>query len=426
VSVRRGAQSTHGPRAAHRPVRLLTLTTLFPNARRPRHGIFVANRLRMLCATGRVQATVIAALPRFPGLYRDHAGVPAHERIAGCDVLHPRYLHWPRIGMRRQPAALARALLAQLRQPALAGHTFDVVDAHYFYPDGVAAAMVARELRLPLVISARGSDVNLIGDIPFARERMRDAAERSDALVAVSQALKDRMIALGMSAAKIRVLRNGVDLAQFVPVGRALARRRLGLREEGFLVAAVGNLVAEKGLALAVQAVAADPELHLLIVGDGPQRAALHALATRIAPGRVSFRASMPQAALGDVYSAADVLALPSLREGWPNVLLEAIACGTPVVAARVGGVPEIVGGDAPGAALATREPDAWTSALRAVIAAHGDSAAVRSYAARFTWQEVIDEQCTLYESLAGRDPCAVVPGVRPRARRTRTAHGVA
>ena len=393
-----------GAARARKPVRLLTLTTLFPNACRPRHGIFIANRLRMLCATGRVESTVIAALPAFPGCYRENRRVALRETIEGFDVHHPRYLHWPKVGMRRQPDALARALLRTLHEPALAGRTFDLVDAHYFYPDGVAAAIVARALRLPLVISARGSDVNLIGDFAFARQRMRRAAARAQGVIAVSQALKARMAALGIADGGVMVLRNGVDTELFAPIDRLAARERLGLDASAPLVLAVGNLVSEKGFDLLLRTAACNPSWRLLIVGEGPEREPLRRLAQRVVPGRVELRASMPQADLRYAYSAADVLALPSLREGWPNVLLESMACGTPVAAASVGGVAEIVRAGAPGIVVRERTTEAWSEALGALLADAPPAQDVRAYAMRFGWSEVVDRQCALYEAIVRQD----------------------
>jgi teichuronic acid biosynthesis glycosyltransferase TuaC len=386
-----------------RPVRLLTLTTLFPNAQRPRHGVFVANRLRHLCATGRVEASVIAAVPWFPGAYRDDAGVPAVENLAGLPVRHPRYLQVPGVGMRLQPDALARALLRTLRDDTRDGVRYDVVDAHYFYPDGVAAARVARVLGLPLVISARCSDINLIGDIAFARERMVTAASQAQALIAVSGALAARMGELGMPAARTYVLRNGVDTDVFAPVPRVEARRRLGLAPEGRLLLGVGNLVEAKGFDLLVRAVALLPDMRLLLVGDGPCRGELGVLAEAQAPGRVDFRGNMPQAELRFAYPAADVLGLASLREGWPNVVLEAMACGTPVIASPVGGVPEILGDDAPGRLVAERTPAAWAAAVSSMLGSPPPPDTVRAYAMDFGWDDVVDRQCALYETVAAR-----------------------
>jgi glycosyltransferase involved in cell wall biosynthesis len=394
--------------AEHRPVRLLTLTTLFPNSRQPRRGIFIANRLARLRTTGRVDCRVIAAIPSFPGAYRETAGVPESEQIHGLPVRHPRYLHVPGVGMRIQPDALARALLENLRSHGDDASRFDVVDAHYFYPDGVAAARVAAELGLPLVISARGSDINLISETPFALRRMRDAADGAQALIAVSAALASRMASLGMPRERIHVLRNGVDSNLFVPVPQAEARARLGLREGARYVLGVGNLVAEKGFDLLVRAVAMLPDTRLLLVGEGPLRATLRALAQSVAPGRIEFRGNMPQPELRVAYSAANVLGLPSLREGWPNVVLEAIACGLPVVAANVGGVSEILAHDAPGALVESREPQAWSRALATLIEASHRRENVRRYALRFGWDDVVAAQCALYERVAQTNHTAV------------------
>jgi len=400
------------PAARSSPVRLLTLTTLFPNGRHPRHGIFVANRLRRLCDTGRIDATVIAAVPRFPGAYRDSAMIAQHETISGFEVRHPRFINIPGIGMRIQPDLLARALLEELRREDVASK-FDVIDAHYFYPDGVAAARIANALGLPFVITARGSDINLIGDVPFARERMVGAASRAQALIAVSAALARKMTSIGMPAERIHVLRNGIDAQLFTPFPRAEARKRLGLPNDCRWIAGVGNLVPEKGFELLIRVVAMLDNARLLIVGEGPLRGELESLARALAPGRVEFRPNMPQSELRYAYSAADVLALASLREGWPNVILEAIACGTPVVAAAVGGVPEILGGEAPARLVYGRDAIQWRDALRSLLDASLPPDVIRRYADRFAWDEVVETQCTLYERIAvGRVSSANVNGL--------------
>lgn len=380
------------------PVRLLTLTTLFPSSVRPRHGIFVANRLRRLCATGRVSARVIAAVPSFPGWYRDDVRVPEAETIDGLAVRHPRYLNIPRVGMRLQPRLLASALLRDLERSGWRHDGFDVVDAHYFYPDGVAAAAVADALDLPLVISARGSDVNLIGTLPGPRRAMVAGARRAQATIAVSQALAEAMIALGMPGERTSVLRNGVDAGLFQPAPRNAARERLSLPLSVPLLLGVGNQVAEKGFDLLLRVASAVPEAHVLLVGEGTLRASLEALARERLPGRCHWRASMAQAELRYAYSAADVLVLPSLREGWPNVLLEAMACGTPVCAADVGGVREIVRDRAAGCVVPGRDETVWRDALVALLHDRAPPERVRTCALPFGWDEVVNAQCDLYE----------------------------
>jgi glycosyltransferase involved in cell wall biosynthesis len=290
---------------------------------------------------------------------------------------------------------------------------FDAIDAHYFYPDGVAAARVANELGLPLIISARGSDINLIGEIAFARQRMVSAANRAKALISVSGALAKRMIDIGMPRDRIQVLRNGVDTKLFAPYPRAAARRKLGLRENGYLVVGVGNCVAEKGFDLLIRAVADLPRVKLLIVGEGPLRDDLASLARSLLPERVEFRSNMPQDELRYAYAAGDVLGLPSIREGWPNVILEAIACGTPVVASAVGGVPEILAKDAPGRLLGDRSREEWTNALHGVLENPIPPEKVRQYAFQFMWDEVVTRQCALYENVVWADSASLAQRAR-------------
>jgi glycosyltransferase involved in cell wall biosynthesis len=198
------------------------------------------------------------------------------------------------------------------------------------------------------------------------------------------------------------VLRNGVDLALFSPVPRFEARQRLGLPLQAPIVAGVGNMVPEKGFDLLIRAAARTPDLHVLLVGEGRESRALEALAVELIPGRLHRRPSIPQAQLPGVYSSANVLALPSMREGWPNVLLECLACGTPVVASGVGGVLEIVNGKPAGIVLQNRSEDAWADALNRLVRERIDPEAVRRCATPFEWNDVIVSQAALYERIAG------------------------
>lgn len=354
-----------------------------------------------MCGTGRIDATVVAAVPWFPGAYRDWVSVPVEEEVVGLRTRHPRYLQVPAIGMRLQPDSLARALRDDLRRIGADANRFDVVDAHYFYPDGVAAARIAQLLGLPLVISARGSDINLIGEIPFARRRMLGAAARAQALIAVSGALSKAMKQIGMPGDRIHVLRNGVDPNVFFPVPRSDARQRLRLDERGHWILGVGNLVPEKGFDLLIRAVAALKHARLLIIGQGPVLASLRSQADAIAPGRVTFRDNMPQSELRVAYSACDVLGVPSVREGWPNVVLEAIACGTPVVASLVGGIPEMLGREAPALMVPVRDAEHWATALDSMLGAGLQPETVHRYALQFGWENVVAAQCALYERVA-------------------------
>jgi glycosyltransferase involved in cell wall biosynthesis len=390
---------------------VLTLSSLYPSRAMPQHGIFVENRLRRLVDSGEVASLVVAPVPWFPsadprfGRYATFARVAHEEQRHGIAVLHPRHALIPRVGMASAPALMYASLKGCLERLLRERFPFDVIDAHYFYPDGVAAVLLGQRLRKPVVITARGTDVNLIADFRLPRRWIRWAAGRAAGIVTVSEALRARLVELGVAPERVRVLRNGVDLELFAPRPRDAARRELGLVEQGSVILAVGQLVPTKAFDLAIRAAALVPDATLVIVGDGPEAARLKAVAERAAmTARVRFLAAMPQERLPAAYSAADVLVLASGSEGFPNVLLEALACGTPVVATAVGGTPEIVAAPAAGRLVRERSAAAIAAALRDLLAAPPPRAAVRAYAERFGWAPTTAGQVELLRAiLAGR-----------------------
>jgi glycosyltransferase involved in cell wall biosynthesis len=390
---------------------LLVFTTLYPNPGQPHHGVFVENRLRHLLAMSGYRATVMAPVPWVPpGLrghprYRAVADVPAQEVRHGLDVYHPRYPVIPKVGMTVAPGLLYLAARRQVRALLRAGARFDAIDAHYFYPDGVAAALLARELDLPFAVTGRGTDLNLIPRYAGPRRMIQWAAGRAGGLVTVCDALRQDLAALGVDPARVVVLRNGVDLETFRRdvAGRARWRETLGLGAAP-VVASVGHLIDRKGHDLAIRALARlAPETRLLIAGTGPEETALRALAQELGvAARVHFLGAVPHDALRGVYSAADALLLASSREGWPNVLLESLACGTPTVATAVNGTPEVVQDPVAGQVVADRMPDALAQALRQVLGAPPAPAAVRAYAERFSWDATSQGQIELFDRIAG------------------------
>ncbi len=358
--------------------------------------------------SGRVEARIVAPCPWFPfasprfGAYSAIARVPGQEIWHGLSVNHPRYPLMPKIGMSTAPIALFAAVLPLLRRQIAAGRDFELIDAHYFYPDGVAAVLLGRALGRPVVVTARGSDLNLIAHYAVPRQWIRWAAARADALVAVSGGLKDRLVALGTAPERVRVLRNGVDLALFRPGDRAAARRRLGFSRPTLL--AVGNLVALKRHLMMVEALALLPDADLVIVGDGPERRAIAALAQSLGvSGRLRVMGRMPQQQLPEIYGAADLLLLVSSHEGWPNVLLESMACGTPVVVSDFSGVGDIVAGPAAGTIVRGNAPDSLAAAIRALLAAPPARTDTRAYAEGFDWQSTTDGQIALFDEICER-----------------------
>ena len=386
------------------PLDILTYTSLYPNSRQPRLGIFIEQRVRHLLDAFPVTSRVVAPVPWFPlsgevfGQYGLYASVPRHEVMGEIPIWHPRYAVVPKLSWHISPMLMyqaTRRLVAELhRQRPVA-----VIDAHFFYPDGVAAVMLGRELGVPVCVSARGSDITLMPDYRLPRRWILWAAHAADALVTVCAALRDRLVELGVDSRRITVLRNGVDLDRFKPVSAEPVRSRLGL--DGRVLLSVGNLIELKGHHLIIEALCALPDTSLVIVGDGPERAPLERLAARLGvQERVHFVGLVAQVDLRDYYSAADALVLASSREGWANVLLEAMACGTPVVATRVWGTPEVVASPAAGVLIDERTSHAIVAGINALLAAPPSREATRAYAESFSWADTSRGQYDLFQNM--------------------------
>ncbi len=400
------------PRSS-KPIRLITFSTLYPNAAQPTHGIFVENRLRHLVASGAVVSRVVAPVPYFPfksshfGHYAKFAQVPLWEERHGLTIHHPRFPLIPKIGMNVSPFLLAMATLPAVRAAVNAGGGADIIDAHYLFPDGVAATMIGRLLGIPTVMTARGTDVNLIPRYKTPRRMIERAAANAAGLITVSVALKDELAAMDIEAGRITVLRNGVDLRLFRPLDRVATRRRLGL--EGPVLISVGHLIERKGHRFAIEAMPSLPGFTLLIAGEGTERANLERLIARLGVGhRVRMLGARPHDELPELYGAADALILASSREGWPNVLLEAMACGTPVIATPIWGNPEVVAKPEAGLLMKTRSAQGVADAVNALFAALPTREATRDYASAFSWDATTEGQIALFRSIMAKGRAAI------------------
>ncbi|MBV1914290.1 MAG: glycosyltransferase family 4 protein [Pseudomonadales bacterium] len=393
------------PTTRGRIKRILVATTLYPNANQNRHGIFVETRLRQLLKSGEVEAQVVAPVPWFPfkiasmEQYSIYADVPKHEQRNGIEVFHPRYLVIPKIGMLLTPIFLAISLFFCARKIKKNGFRFELLDGHYFYPDGVATAVVAKLLKVPYLITARGTDINLISNYKIPGKLIRWAARGAAGNITVSAALKEKLTSLGVAADKVHVLRNGVDAELFVMHDSQKTRKELNLT--GTVLVSVGNLVEPKGHALVVQALKQLPDCNLLIVGKGEQLTDLKRIADELnVSDRIQYINEVSQSELAKIYSAADLLILASSREGWPNVLLESMACGTPVLATRVGGTPEIVTAPEAGCLIDERSADSIAAGVKALLQSSPRSEDTRRYAEKFSWKQTITDLVGLLDKI--------------------------
>ena len=312
--------------------------------------------------------------------------------IDNLPVYHPKTFYLPLVGRILNPQlyawSLAR-LTAQIRQE----FAFDVIFVDWAYPDACGIAKLARHLRVPFVAAFAGSDANVYLNFRFRRRQILKMTRQASAVTVRSRAMKELLLQHGVEDGKIDVLYNGVDCTRYHPVLRTEARQRLAIDIHDQVLVYVGRLSPEKGISDLLTALALLRDRHhsrvrLLVVGDGHQREMLRKQAARLRlDDSVIWLGWQPPSEVGELISAGDLLCLPSHMEGVPNVVLEAFACGLPVVVTRVGGTPEVVT-DATGVLAEPKDPESFATALARALRTSWDPAVIRRHAAQFDWNK--------------------------------------
>jgi len=372
---------------------VLVLASLYPHAKNETIGLSTHRRTVELAK--RCAVRVVALTDRYD--------LPEHDVRDGVQVLRPRWRRVPKLGAffdgYRYAARVAKAL------EGLRGESdLDLIDAHWLYPDGFGASRLGRRLGKPVVLTGRGSDVDeFCFRWPvrrFARAALRGAAQ----IIALTRRHKERMVEAGAEADRIAVIPNGVDTSLFCPGDRAEARQALGLPPDGVVLLSAGSIVHDKGyhhLIGGLAALGGEADARLCIAGPGDYRGALERLARQCGVAeRVSFLGRVAQGQMPLWYRAADLFCFGSYHEGCPNAILEAAACGTPVVSTDVGGIPDLVEEGRSGILFPARSDEAFASALRTALARPWDRAAIAALGARRSWAHVAAEYLALFERL--------------------------
>ena len=370
-------------------LRVLTLSTLFPDASRPNFGVFVERQTLELAAHPDVDLRLVApvGLPPWPlsrhARYADLAGLPERELWKGLETHRPRFTTIPGTAGRFHAGTLTRRLIPLLTE-IRRDFVFDVIDAEFFFPDGPAAVALGRHFGVPVSIKARGADIHHWGSAPATSRQVVAAGQAANGVLAVSQAMRGDMAALGIPPDKIRVHHTGVDLDRFAPRDRVVAKAAHGVT--GPLIVSLGALIPRKGHDVVIGAMPSLPGAALLIAGEGPERGALEAQIAALGLGdRVRLLGSVPHGDLPALLGAANVMALASASEGLANAWVEALACGTPIVITQAGGAGEVVTDPAYGG-ISARTAPAFVEAIGAILADPPAQAVVRRGAERFTW----------------------------------------
>ncbi|WP_324750477.1 glycosyltransferase [Sphingomonas sp. LY54] len=367
-------------------LRALILSSRFPDAVRPYLGNFILRQAAALAERDGVEVRVVA--PVLQSTSPAGVGVDALPMPPEEDVWKGVKVYWPHVS-RWTPDSWSRELLPTLRR-LRDDSAFDVIHADFFWPDGPAVAALAAALDVPLSIKARGADLDAWSRDAAARQSVIGAIRRGGGLLAVSARLRDRMIGLGLPADRISVHYTGIDRTIFKVSDRAAAQAALRLK--GPVLLLVGNLIARKGQALAIETLAHIPEATLLLAGGGPDREALEGKARAFGlSDRVRMLGPVPQELLPSLYAAASVTLSLSQEEGLANVQLESLACGTPVVATDIGGAREAISNPAAGR-LVDADPVAIAAAAEELVRRPPDPRDTAASADRFSWDRNAEE----------------------------------
>jgi glycosyltransferase involved in cell wall biosynthesis len=273
-------------------------------------------------------------------------------------------------------------------------HNIDIIHAHFAYPDGYAATLLGKWLKIPVTITLRGTEVPL-SKMPGRKTRLLTALKNATRVFSVSDSLKQHVVSLGAECDKIRVIGNGIDVAKFYPIAKSVARTQLNLPKEAKVLVSVGGLVDRKGFHRVIEIlpglVAKHHELIYLIVGgDSPEgniRARLeHQVNILKLENNVRFLGAYPSDQLKIPLSAADLFVLATANEGWANVFLEAMACGLPVITTEVGGNKEVVNDPRLGTVVSFGNSKALLAALLQGLETDWDRPLIIQYARENSW----------------------------------------
>jgi glycosyltransferase involved in cell wall biosynthesis len=398
-------------------MKVLVFTTVFPNPALPVRGLFVYERVRH--AARHAEVRVVAPVPWFHR--RGRAGSPSRETRGGLTVEHPTFYYVPFVGKYLDGLFLflsALACVARLRRE----FDFDLIDGHFGYPDGFAAVLLGWFFRRPVTLTLRGSETEHLAH-PLKRWAMRWAWRRATRVMAVSHQLGKMAEDLGVTPDRVRVIPNGVDGNRYCPGDRDESRRKLGLPLSGRLLVSVGHLTARKGFHRVVrvlpQLLRDFPDLTFAVVGGmeaaGTYETSLRRTIAGLGLGdKARLAGPLPPEEVVRWLRAGDLFVLASAREGCPNAVWEAMACGCPVVATRVGEVDRMVPESAGILYDGVEDDGELLRCLRDGLRRSWDTARIRAHVEQYTWDRVAAAVLEEWRVAVAERPLA--PAIREEA----------
>ena len=387
-------------------VKIASISHMFPNSINPHIGVFVKERLKHVAL--KTDLTMIAPVPSFPfseftSKYAGLSQLLDKEIIDGMTVHHPRYFMIPKFFKFLDAMFYAKSMASYMEE-MFSQARFDILDFHWVYPDAIGGLQWANGFRKKTVVTVRGNEAIYYFNKGPVRKIVQQRLKEFDHVIAVSKDLKDKILAeFGVDKSRISVIANGIDPAKFRCTDLGQARRQCLLDEGKRYVLTVSRLSAEKGVEFLLRAMKKlrAPETRLVIIGDGPLKAGLISLAADLGiKDRVQFLGVLGHADICAWYNAADVFCLPSLWEGCPNVVIEALACGTPVVASRVGGIPDLVPGADYGSLVPPGDADMLAEALDLALGKNWNRRSISEFGSANSWANVADKVISVFEGV--------------------------
>jgi glycosyltransferase involved in cell wall biosynthesis len=393
--------TTSPSEATGRRPRILSFTTVYPNPIDPGRGQFVRSRLQHLAQFAEVKVMAPVAALDYGGAKSGKffgANVPYHREDGNIEVLHPRWLYPPMGGSMNGMCLFAMTVntARRLRRE----FAFDVIDAHFAHPDGVAASLIAASLGCPYTVTLRGNET-MHAEHPLRRYWIRKALTGAARVITVSERLRQFAISLGVRPERTKTIPNGIETSVFFERDRIACRKRFEMPPDRKIILSVGYLIERKGHHRAVRSLKVLLDqgcpCELWIVGgkgrEGDYEQEIRRLVKDLnIEGYVRFQGPVPSKELPDYMSAADVLCLATTREGWPNVVHEALGCGTPVVVTDVGGVPDLVPSSDFGFIVPVNDQNALDEALAKAVRIPWNRGAIAAWGQSRSWRHVAAE----------------------------------
>ena len=388
---------------------VLLITNLFPNPEEPNRGVFVFN---MAAEVGKmVDLTIISPLPWFPKWqmlksfknWYKFSLIPQTYTIKKQNVICPKYLAIPKAGWLHSFSLFAALLPVVWRLNK--NRRFDLINAHWLFPDGVASYWISKILKVPLVSSARGCDINHYLTYKLRRPQILSSLRYANRITVVSEAQKENIIRAGISGSKINTIKNGIDIEKFRLRDKKQCREELNVDKNITSILFIGQLVPVKGFDYLIEAAqklvkAGTKNFIVTVIGEGPLRPQFERKIKEMGlEGDFAFLGEQPHDKLSLWYGASDLLCLPSIREGCPNVVMEALASGRPVVASRIGGIPELIN-EKNGILFTTGMVSELTKALKVAVEKKWDESEIRNSVIDCTWNKVAGKFFDVFESV--------------------------